>query len=75
MSENDKIFEELRQVPAVRLRLIDLAWEVWGDGALDVQKMQLHAEELLIAEGEAQAYIKETREAVWLLKKLGHSRS
>jgi hypothetical protein len=66
----------LREMPPVRLRLIDLAWQVVGeDGSLDSEKITFYAKELTEAIKEAEAYAKATKEAVQCLTEMGRSQS
>ena len=70
----DGIIEALKQVPEVRLRIIELAWQVTGeDGSLDVQKMLFHNKELEGAVSEARAYSSATREAARCLREMARS--
>ena len=63
--------EILRQLPEIRLRLIDLAWLVAGeDGTPDREKLLFHAREMEEAFAEARAYAAATRGAIECLKKI-----
>ena len=64
----------MREVPEMRLRLIDLAWEVTkDDGSLDYDRLPFLSEEMQEAISEAEGYVRSTREAVWALKRMAHS--
>jgi len=70
----DNLIEALKQVPEVRLRLIDLAWQVVkDDGSLDADQLLMMAKELQEATDEARAYAESTRKAVSCLKSMGRS--
>ena len=60
----------LSEMPAVRLRLIDLAWEMVGeDGSLDQEKMTFYAMEISDAIKEAEEYAEATKGVVnWLIR-------
>jgi hypothetical protein len=60
----------LREMPAVKLRLIDLAWEVVGeDGTLDMEKVTFYAMEISDAIKEANAYSDANKEVLsWLIQ-------
>jgi hypothetical protein len=66
----------LREMPPVRLRLIDLAWQVVGeDGSLDSEKITFYAKELTEAIKEAEAYADATKEVVQWLREMVRSQS
>jgi len=70
----DSLIEALRQLPGVRLRLIDLAWEVArDDGSIDAEQLLFRSRELEEATCEAKAYAEATRKAVSCLMSLGRS--
>jgi len=72
--ETDNLIEALKQLPGVRLRLIDLAWEVaQDDGSIDVEQLLFKGKELEEATCEAKAYAYATRKAVSCLMSLGRS--
>ena len=74
MMEANNIIKALKQVPETRLRLIDLAWQMFReDGSLDIERTAFLGKELEEAIGEAQAYSRETREAVRCLKQTDRS--
>ena len=60
----------LSEMPEVRLRLIDLAWQVIGeDGSLDRDKLAFYATEISDAIKEAQEYAEATKGVVnWLIR-------
>lgn len=61
----DNLVEAFRQLPEVRLRLIDLAWQVTKDnGSLDADQILQRSKELDEAIDEARAYANATRKAV-----------
>jgi len=68
--KHEDIIWILREVPEVRLRLIELAWELYQGGELDEEKAIFLRKEIEEAVTEAEGYAKETREAVWLLKEI-----
>jgi hypothetical protein len=74
MDSND-VVRALEQVPAFRLRLIDLVGQVIReDGSLDQDKVAFHRLEIEAAIAEAQAYSHSTKELVqWLLMSLARS--
>jgi hypothetical protein len=68
------LIRALREVPEVRLRLLEVAWEVTkDDGSLDYDKLPFLSGELQEAVSEAEGYVRSTREAVWALKRMGRS--
>ncbi len=70
----DNLIEALKQVPEVRLRLIDLAWQVAkDDGSIDNDRLLMMTKELQEATDEARAYAESTRKAVSCLKSMGRS--
>lgn len=72
--ETDNLIEALRQLPGVRLQLIDLAWEVArDDGSIDAEQLLFRGKELEEATCEARAYAEATRKAVSCLMSLGQS--
>jgi hypothetical protein len=60
----------LREMPEVKLRLIDLAWQVVGeDGTLDMEKVTFYAKEISDAIKEANAYSDGNKEVLnWLIQ-------
>ncbi|MBI4286315.1 MAG: hypothetical protein HY670_10545 [Chloroflexi bacterium] len=72
--DTDSVLRALRQVPEMRLRLIEMAWGITGeDGSLDLQRVAFYRLEMAEAIGEAQAYVQATREAVHCLREIIHS--
>ena len=72
--DTEQIVEILRQLPEVRLRVLDLAWMVTrDDGSVDREKLLFHARELEEAFQEARAYAEATRESVRCLKSIPRS--
>jgi hypothetical protein len=68
MITQERLLELLREMPAVHLELLDLAWKLVGeDGELDPQKISFHYTEIEKAIGEAEAYAKATKEMVQCL--------
>ena len=68
--ETKDLIRILKGVPETRLRIIDLAWKVTDDGAIDPDKVALHYKEIKEATDEAQAYSEATKEAVECLREL-----
>jgi len=68
-----ELIEALREVPERRLRIIELAWKVVQDGKINPELVTFHSKELDEAVREAEAYIKETQEAVECLRRLALS--
>jgi len=64
----DDLVRVLRTVPAKRLRLVEMAWELADDrGQLDVEKAAMRADEVQGAVHEASAYVQATRRVLgWL---------
>jgi len=70
----DNLVEALKQVPEVRLRLIDLAWQVTkDDGSIDADHLLSMSKELEEATHEARAYAEATRKAVSCLRNIALS--
>lgn len=70
----NNLVEALKQLPEVRLRLIDLAWQVTKDnGSLDAEQLLFMGKELEEAIDEARAYVNATRKAVSCLMSFRHS--
>lgn len=70
----DNLVEAFKQLPEVRLRLIDLAWQVTKEnGSLDADQLLLKSKELDEAVDEAKAYANATRKAVSCLMSLVRS--
>ena len=70
----DNLVEALKQLPEVRLRLIELAWQVFrDDGGIDDDRLLMMGMELQEATDEARAYAESTRKAVSCLKSMGRS--
>jgi hypothetical protein len=65
--ESEGIIRALREVPEVRLRLIELARELFQDGRLDEERAAFLRREIDEAIVETQEYAQATREAVWAL--------
>ena len=64
----DDLVRTLQTVPAKRLRLVELAWELAkDDGELDEETAAMRADEVAVALQEASAYVQATRRALrWL---------
>jgi len=61
----------LKAVPAVRLKIVDLAWEVIdGEGKIDMTKAGFLSQELADAAEEAKAYATATQRIKWSLRRL-----
>ena len=72
--ETSEIVRALREVPEVRLRLIEVAWKVTGDdGQLDYDVIRSISGALQEAFSEAREYVQSTRETVWALKQIARS--
>lgn len=70
----DNLVEALKQLPEVRLHLIDLAWQVArDDGTIDMEQLLQQVKEVDDAVAEAKAYADSTRKAVLCLMRLVHS--
>lgn len=70
----DNLIDALKELPEVRLRLIDLARQVAReDGSIDVERAMFLGKELEEAVNEARAYAESTRKAVWCLMNMGRS--
>jgi hypothetical protein len=68
-----RLVEILKNLPAVRLKLLDLTWQLTGDdGALDPQKISFHYTEMEKAIAEAESYTRATKEMVQCLTRLLH---
>ena len=71
----NSIVQALKNLPEVRLRIIDLAWSVTReDGAIDTDKVCLRGREIVEASEEARAYSDNTKKAVSWLKNMARSR-
>lgn len=65
------LVEALKQLPEVRLRIIDWAWKLAKeDGQIDADQAAFNTKELDEAIKEAKAYIEGTRRAAWCLKNM-----
>ena len=72
--KNSELIKVLRKVRPIRLRLIELAWEVVGDdGQLDPEKMSFHNQEIAEAVKEAEAYSQTTKEVIVCLREMARS--
>jgi len=71
--DTQELIEALKEVPERRLRIIELAWKVTKDGAVNPDLAAFYSEELEEAAREVESYVQETREAVECLRKLIHS--
>ena len=59
----------LREIPAAKLLLIQLAWELAGeDGSIDQEQARFRMEEIMLAKSEATAYSQATHLMVEALK-------
>ena len=70
--EHQAIIEALKELPEVRLRLIELCWELYQNGELNEAKAAFWGKEIAEAVKEAEGYAQATREAVWALRELVH---
>ena len=60
----------------MRLRLVDMAWEVFrDDGSLDQERIAFLGKELVEAIDEARAYAQATKEVVQCLREMARSSS
>lgn len=67
----DNLVNALKRIPEVRLRLIDLAWEVArDDGSIDMDRLLQKVKEIDEAIAEARAYAETTRKASQCLMRL-----
>ena len=72
--KNSELIKVLKKLRPIRLRLIELAWEVVGDdGQPDPEKMSFHSQELAEAIKEAATYSQATKEAIVCLKEMARS--
>jgi hypothetical protein len=72
--KSQDIVNILKQLPPVRLRLLELAQLVVDDeGEPDMNKIAFYAKEMVEATSEAEAYSSETRKAVAWLRRLVRS--
>ena len=69
---HEEIIKALKEVPGVRLRLIELCWELYQNGELNEAKAAFLRKEIAEAVKEAESYAQATREAVWALRELAH---
>ena len=71
---NEEVIRALRQVPEVRLRLIELTrLLVKEDGSLDHEKASFLRQDIDQSTGEARAYAHDTERAVQWLRELARS--
>lgn len=71
MITSKRIVQILRELPPVKLDIIDLAWKVTGkDGDLESDKVAFYAKEVEAAADQAKEYIEQTEQMVDSLKKL-----
>jgi hypothetical protein len=70
MMTPEDLIRILREMPEVKLRLIDLAWKVTGeDGTLDMEKVTFYANEISDAIREAKHYTDANKEVLaWLIQ-------
>jgi len=67
----DNLVNALKRIPEVRLRLIDLAWQVArDDGSIDMDRLLLNVKETDEAIDEARAYAETTGKASRCLMRL-----
>ena len=67
----DDLVRVLRSVPARRLRIIELAWELANEkGELNLEKATIRLDEVEMAVQEASAYAQATRRVLRWLKEL-----
>ena len=70
MMTQERLLEILRELPTVRMELIDLAWELIDDnGRLDETKVAFHFTEVERASAQAQEQARTTGE---LIRSLGN---
>ncbi len=56
-----ELVESLKDIPAVELELIQLAWDLLDEnGQLDLDKLRFRMEDINLAEPEASAYARAT---------------
>lgn len=68
-----RLVDILKNLPAVRLELLDLTWQLTGeDGTLDPQKISFRYTEMEKAIAEAESYTRATKEMVQCLTRLLH---
>jgi hypothetical protein len=73
MISKARLVEILKDLPAVHLELLDLAWQLTGEnGALDPQKISFHYTQMEKAIAEAESYTRATKEMVGCLTRLLH---
>lgn len=71
MITREKLLEILKDLPPVRLEIIDLTWKLVDKGGhLLGDKVSFHYTEVERAIGQAQAYAQDTHRIVSCLKKL-----
>mgnify|MGYP001560327949 CR=1 FL=1 len=61
----------LALVPAKRLKLVQLAWDLAGKRGINMAKAMRRADEIDVAQKEAAAYIKSVEELRWALTRMG----
>ena len=67
----DRLIISLKSVPTVRLKIVDLSWEVIdGEGKLNVTKAGFLSHELADAAEEAKTYATATQRIKWSLRRL-----
>jgi len=72
--ETQALISVLRKLPEVRLKLIEVAWQVVGeDGALDIDKLGSLSMDLKDAVREAHGYVDSTKVAICALKNIARS--
>jgi hypothetical protein len=68
-----RLMDILKNLPAVRLELRDLTWQLTReDGTLDPQKISFRYTEMEKAIAEAESYTRATKEMVQCLTRLLH---
>jgi len=67
----DRLIISLKSVPTVRLKIVDLSWEVIdGEGKIDIAKAGFLTQEIEDAAEEAKAYATATQRMKWSLRRL-----
>ncbi len=74
MVKNEKVIAVLREVPAKKLRIVDLSWQLITDGKLDPSKCTDRLPDINLAIAEAKAYIRDTTTAINAIRRI-HDRA
>ena len=65
----EELVQHLKEIPAINLSLIQLAWDLVGeDGSIDQERARFRMEEIMLAKGEAIAYAQATHVLVEALQ-------